>query len=1415
MKSKYLGIDIGTAFLKVCIIDNSINVIKKWYIRHYFDPLEVLSGILKDIEDYNIALFNITGSAGDLLTNISKDIKVIDILKSNVVFVNRFYPKLRYIFDIGAGSLTSITLNDKREIISINSNSLCAAGTGSFVDEQLSRLALSYDVIKSFNIIENPPSIATRCAVFAKSDITHRQQEGYSKEESYAGLCKGLATTIYQTLVKGKQIEEDVLVVGGLSLNQQVLYWLSNLLGRDIIVSENSEVSAAIGAAIISAFDGGYPFEILKRLLESKNCYKNRGALRPALKTSLSEFIMVDYFDSYLDTENNEVRVYKDIRNVKYRCYLGMDIGSTSTKCALVDTENNIIADIYRKTSGEPILAAKRLFRAILELERRYSSIFEIIGFATTGSGRKLIGELFGADLIVNEITAHAEGAKILFGDVKTIFEIGGQDSKYIRIEDGRVVDANMNYICAAGTGSFIEEQAKKLGYRLDEIGDVVEGVSPPFTSDRCTVFMEQDLNRLLSEGYSREEVLAAVHYSVIQNYLTKVVGNRKINKDCIVFMGATARNRGLVAAFENLLNTKIKVHPYCHINGAYGAAILLKNRAMYKKKESNFSGFKLIDTDIIIEKEECGLCTNRCQIFKAQNQEGKRLSSWGFMCGRDEEERGVRHITQLEPFELRDKIIRTSLLPVSTDYKYTIGIPRALSTYTYYPFFHNLFVLLGFRPVLSKRTDGTILSLGSSVLTSEFCYPIKIAHGHIRFLLDIAKTDFVFAPNMISEEKNDVTTNSLFCPYLSSFGSVVESILSLRNEDKKRLISFPIDLRMNSEKIADIITNALKEKGIDVNFDEVLDAFNQALNIQRGVERALEKTGEEIISNIKPNEKAIVIVGRPYNSIDSDVNLSIPSKIASLGFKVIPIDMIPLEIGSLKGRFENIYWEYGQRIISTLFRIAKDNRLYAVYISNFKCGPDSFLLSFAEDIMRNKPMLILEIDEHGADAGYQTRIEAFAEVLKFIPNKNFINSRRLVYNEGGKDRIKNRIILIPPMHEVTSRLFAAAFRGEGYKSIALPEATYESFNYGKFYTRGSECLPMTVTLGSLLYFVKNSGYSPSELAYFMPTATGPCRFGQYALLSDIALKKAGIEDVMILSPAAYNTYRGLSVSLRMKLWYAVVIGDLLYKMVMRIRPYEKVKGMTDRVLLKYVRLFERGFERDLDLKEILKASVGDFLKITVDKNKRLPLIGVMGEIYVRSEPFSNQNLIREIEGAGAEVWLTPLAEWFHYVSEMRLLFIGKGLRESNPLNYTKALLFKQFFRTTEKELYEITNPITSDREEPDIEDTIEIGARYVERTFEGETIITIGRAIEFIKSGVSLIVNVSPFNCMPGTISSGIFEQIQKEYGICILNLFYDGEGDINRIIRTAVSNISYNYNRHDGSISDDRYRTSLRRKV
>jgi predicted CoA-substrate-specific enzyme activase len=569
MKAEYAGVDVGSLFLKIVWLDDNLQIIKTCFQPHYGDSIELLK---KELEDStcNIA---VTGTNPDLLKSVLQ-IDPVNHIQSLIEGVISEYPDARNIIDMGGNTATFIELTEKGKFKFTNCNSLCAAGTGSFLDEQMARLELTYQQIKNVPIIESPPKIAARCSVFAKTDLIQRQQQGYSKKEMWAGLCKGMVHTCLTTLLKGKQLEGLVVITGGVSLNPHIMYWLNQKYGDQIQTFEHAHLTSAIGAARYAkkndisqkiAFNNIKPAHVLEKKQK-----------RHPLLLEKSKVVPFEVYHSYHDQNNTEIRYIKRLNKKKLDVFMGIDIGSTSTKAVLLDESENPVLDVYRKTLGNPVHATKKVLSAIKEWSEKESIDITFIRAGTTGSGREFIGRVVGADLIVNEISAHTTGAMKVDPKIDTIFEIGGQDSKYMYTVNGFIRESNMNYVCAAGTGSFIEEQANKLGFRVEEVGERVLGVAPPFTSDRCTVFMEQDIQVLLKKGYSREEVLAATMYSVAQNYITRVVSNKYKNPKKIFFLGATAKNIGLVAAFEQLLEVEIKVSPFSHVMGAYGVALLL-----------------------------------------------------------------------------------------------------------------------------------------------------------------------------------------------------------------------------------------------------------------------------------------------------------------------------------------------------------------------------------------------------------------------------------------------------------------------------------------------------------------------------------------------------------------------------------------------------------------------------------------------------------------------------------------------------------------------------------------------------------------------------------------------------------------------------------------------------------------------
>ncbi|HUU03272.1 MAG TPA: acyl-CoA dehydratase activase [Myxococcota bacterium] len=1379
-KGHRIGIDIGALFLKAVRIDNLDNPAETFYSQHYGDPARTLEEALSRLQASAEDSIGITGSAAGLLAD-TLGVELLDITRCQIEAVGRRVPEARNIIDVGGGSVTLVQLDESGKFQGYSTNSLCAAGTGSFLDEQAGRMSVSYEEQKEFEHTDQPPSIAARCAVFAKTDLIHRQQEGYTKAEMWSGLCQGMTRTLFATLLNGKPLQSPTAVIGGVAQNEEVLRWMRATYPELIRVPPVPHLSAAIGAALLAmppAHPVARPIPIQQAHLEEK------GNHDWPLSLEKSNYPSFDAQEFYVDADGNEIRVLAWPAGGKVRGWLGIDIGSTSTKLALVDEQDRIVIDIYRKTGGNPIEATKLLFRAMLTLGEKKDVSFEIMGVGTTGSGRKMVGKVIGADAIINEISAHVSGATRVDPTVDTIFEIGGQDSKYMHVVDGHIRDANMNYVCAAGTGSFVEEQAKKLGYEIEKIGPAVLGIKPPRTSDRCTVFMEQDVAKLVRSGVSPEEAMAGVMVSIVKNYLNKVVGNRHRSSKKIFFQGATARNQGLVAAFERLMGCEIVVSPYCHVMGSYGVAMLTR-AAMAEQaiSESSFAGLDLDRRAITIRKETCKLCQNHCSISFADIEGIEESPSWGFMCGRDPDEDKVRVNPRDKPFRVRTRLWREggSGVPVPDDAP-VVGIPQSLTTYTYLPLWRRFFNCLGYKILLSGVTNAKIRALSSKLAGAEFCFPAKVGIGHAASLATREGVDFIFVPHMVSETQNQQSTAAKFCPYVQAAPAYSRTALDLNGQDSSRVLSPVVDMRLSESRLVDLLARNLTGP-LGRTVKEIHAAFRDALVCQRGFEKNCRQEGRKVIAEAAAKgEKIVVLAGRPYNSYDSDINLGLPQKLAEHGRTVLPMDFLDLDPNLLGERYRNTYWNYGQKILATLRRVARDDNLDVVYLTNFNCGPDSFLLTYAEEIMGDKPFLALELDEHGADAGYMTRIEAFFDVLRRPRSRP---SSPPQFRPEPTD-LKDRTIWVPPMHPLGTALVAAAFRGHGFRAQALPPENKESFELGRTLTRGSECLPTSLTIGAFIKMIRTQEHSGRH-AFFMPTAEGPCRFGQYCSLHRQILDRQGLEDVAILSPSSYNSYQGLDEPVRRSIWKAFLVADVLYKAACKVRPYEVHPGKTDQVVARQLAMLESVMERGRDLYAAVAAAVGRVAAVETSGSPK-PLVGVVGEIYVRCNEFANESVVRSIERFGGEAWLAPMSEWILYTAATQSISFRD--RSRNFLKKWISDLKNIYIFHVEHKMYAAAGPFLADRHEPDIRDVVDSGSRYLPIQFEGEALITVGRAIKFADQGAAMVVNCAPFGCMPGTLTTALFRKLAPELGIPVVGMFYDGAGNQNERLRIFLNN-------------------------
>lgn len=1330
-------VDIGSSYLS--IIDKGENQI--FYSPHRGD----FNKILQDLSiDHKYALF--TGKNSIAYNGFHPFYVLINLVKS--------YKDVRHILYIGASSFFLINLDEKGNYERHILNTTCASGTGSFLDLQAKRLGYSIDEFgKRALEAKIKPSVSTRCSVFAKTDLIHLQQDGYTKEEIAAGLCESLAENIIDVLFKGAQPEGNILLCGGLFLNSALHRAFKEKLGEDILISHRPNLSLALGLKIISDKSNYKSSEYinLEKIFEEKE-EKTSKIIKK--KEDYPDF---DSFYTLYDEYFNEITFYEDFKDSTIPVFMGIDIGSTSTKICLIDNKSKPLLGIYRKTSSDPINAVKLIFKALLKVEEERNVKFDFQGVATTGSGRKMIKEVIGADDEINEISAHALAAAYIDKDVDTIIEIGGQDSKFTKMKDGMVYCSVMNYVCAAGTGSFIEEQAEKLGIAIKDFARLAENRVPPPTSDRCTVFMEKDIDLLIAKGVSREDIAAAVLLAVRDNYLNRVVGNIPIGEK-VYFQGATARNRALVSVFEERLNKKIIVSPFCHITGAMGSALFIKNKQVGK---STFFGLQFSHKETSIQKETCELCVNKCAL-SIINTEDKKVA-WGLKCGRDYDSKKPKVTIFNQYLKKRESFLKTKK---ETYTRGKIHIPDYLGNAENIYLIKNFFDNLSIEPIIISPSKDDY-ERGRKIAHYEICAPCVVTFGAINKL----RNEKIFFPHFLKNEVPSNITECHLCPLTQSMPSI------LKRQRKDLNIITPSILKIDkNRKLLDSLYRELT-KEFDVAFHDILEAFNKAEEETAIESERKYSQGDDFLKNLRDDDIAVIFLGRPYILYNPRLNHRLIDKIADYNIKAISVDFIRPDINFIKDKFPHVYWQYGQIILSTLKLFKEKRNLFPIFLSCFSCGPDSFILNyfFKEMEALKKPYLVLQLDGHSSATGYITRLEAAIDSFRNYLNIGLKGDlTTYTYSKIEDTPDKDRIILVPPMEEDGAELVASAFK-RTYKSAETLKESLDTFREGLKYSTGYECSPFHSTLGAVLKRTRNGN---DKYAYFMPTGIGPCRFGQYSLYQNIILKSLG-RDVSLLSPSDRNAYAGLTNDLKKLVFDGLIINDILKKITFSIRPYEVEKGSTDETLKIIYENLKKSLENRKDYTKVFKESIKSLSKIKFDKTPK-PVVGIVGEIYVRSNNFLNDNLVRTIEALGGEVKIATISEWFFYTLFLEGLDIK--LKKEGLNSQIKHLLRKYIYFSREHKFFNYAKEYFPDIYEPSVYEIVEVGKDYLPEEFLGEAILTIGRSIIFLeKENVDAIVNASPTFCMPGTISSYILKEVEKKYKRPVIPLFYDKTGKPN----------------------------------
>jgi len=1338
---------------------------------HHGNPLQVLKDAVKTLnrKDYNKVA--VTGRKFRHLINLTS-ISEPEAVEQAFLHTNGQGRNIQAIVSAGNETFLLYLIGRDNRISSVRAGNKCASGTGEFFLQQIKRLGIDPTDAIRLAESEKPYKVSGRCSVFCKTDCTHATNKGIPKERVVAGICQMMAGKILE-LVRSVSTDH-IMVIGGCAQNTVMIDCLKNNISQ-VTIPEGAPYFEALGCALWALENDTLPIPDVRYIFK-----RNR-----------------DTFSHLPPLSNAEAMVeFKMTPRGKAKkgdhCIIGLDVGSTTTKAVLVRIDDDrIIASVYLRTKGDPVLAARSCYdRLSTQLGDLAQSIF-ITGLGVTGSGRQIAGLHAMTDGIVNEIIAHATGAVYFDKDVDTIFEIGGQDAKYTHITNGVPSDYAMNEACSAGTGSFLEEAAKEtLNIPMEEIAPIaLKGTNPLNFNDQCAAFISSDIKNAFNEGMSMENIVAGLVYSVCMNYNNRVKGSRTVGRK--VFMqGGVCYNKAIPLAMAALTGVNIIVPPDPGLIGAFGVALEVKNRLkLGLMKEGNYFLTKLRDREIqygtpFVCDGGKEACDRRCEIARIRI-DGKTYP-FGGACNRWY---NLRSHIKMDMEALNDvsRYERLVFQPITAiDYRAaqakTIGINKSFMVNTYFPLYRTFFEKLGFKVVLPDCVEQE----GIDRKSAAFCYPAEIAHGYFLNLLK-KKIDYLFLPQLKGDYVKNGNPNGVACPlsqgepyYLAPAFKDYDIYQRLKEKDRilKPVIDFSSGLSAAKERFVETA------RKLGINKRRAVAAFREAIHEQKRLFDEMQELGSGALEKLKadPSTFAVVIFGRSYNALVSEANMGIPNKFASRGIRAIPLNALPLTEKVTK---DNMYWSAGQRILKTAAYVKKHPQLFGCYITNFSCGPDSFLVGYFRDVMGKKPSLTLEIDSHVADAGLETRIEAFIDIIKrhralekgkkidhttsnFTPVRIHMEKDQAIYAEStGREYAlfdPNVHVIFPSMGRLLSESVAAALRGMGVRASALPPADEGVLKLGRSYTSCKECLPLIITAGSLLKYIHEKHNSAEKLLYFMPTASGPCRYGQYSIFLNDLINRLKLKDVDLLSLSSENSYDGLGGQrLALTIWRGAVVAAL-FEEIYSVLLTNAVSQLTA------MKIFEKewknaihALEKSPGLRNMSKAleECADRLsKIPVKRELAdTPTILLAGEIFVRHDNISRQNLLEELAKQGFAVKVSTMLEWVYYTDwcfQRGLSSDQATTKERLSILFRNAIM-KRYEKVFRKSLLK-SNLCWNKLE--DVDHIMKNTTHLINPELTGEAILTVGAALSEVVNHYCGVIAIGPFGCMHNRLAEAILSR-------------------------------------------------------
>ena len=1379
MKKFYVGIDVGSTTIKIVCLNEKNSIIYSIYQRHLSNVREtakiMFDSFLKELkEKYGNDLqckVSITGSSGmGIASWIDLDFvqEVIACIKS----IETFIPETDVAIELG-GEDAKITFlkNDMDQRM----NGSCAGGTGAFIDQIASLLNTDAsglnELAKGFDTIY---PIAARCGVFAKTDIQPLINEGVKKENIAVSVLQAVVNQTITGLACGKKITGKVAFLGG------PLFFLSELRNRfidtlkltneDIIFPENSQLFVAQGAALLSKENSNF-FTVeelekkFQRLNEKDTSDTTR--LQPLFKDEkeLKEF--------YTRHEKEKIDTV-DLTTYKGNAYLGIDAGSTTIKVVLISENSEILYSHYSHNKGNPL---ENIITTLKELYSKLSKDITIKSSCVTGYGEALIKAALKVDIGVVETMAHYKGAQFFQPNVDFILDIGGQDMKCLKIEDGVITSILLNEACSSGCGSFLETFANSLGMDIIEFSKKgLEAKAPADLGTRCTVFMNSKVKQAQKDGVEVGDISAGLSYSVVKNTLFKVIKikNKEELGKYIVVQGGTFLNDCVLRAFE-LVSDRDVIRPnIAGLMGAFGAALIAKEENIEKSTLLNLD--ELNDFYCTTNLTRCKMCTNHCLLTIHKFKDGERFIS-GNRC--DNPLGKLKKNSAPNMYEYKyNRLFSYVPLEPSQAPRGEIGIPRVLNIYDSYPFWFTLLTALGFRVVISDDSSKKLYEKGIDTITSDsICYPAKLVHGHIINLIEKG-IKRIFYPCVIFEEKEDKNSQNQFnCPIVMSYPEVIKNNLDILKEKHIDLM-IPFFSFESKEILKKTILEEFEK--FDVSEEEVQSALDLAWEERLNFRKDLKNKALEIIKDLeKTGKTGVVLCGRPYHC-DKEIHHGIPNIINSFGIAVLTGDAVA-SISSLDEELRVVdQWTYHSRLYRAAAYVGKSNCLELIELNSFSCGIDAVTTDQVAEILANhgKVHTLLKIDEISNLGAVKIRIRSLLAALDYkkkVLKKNI--KKKIEYKKAKftKNMKKDYTILAPQMAPMHFKLISVAFKQEGYNLEILPE-TKEALDYGLQYVNNDACYPSILVIGELISALKSGKYDLNKTAVMISQTGGSCRATNYLGFLKKAIKDSGFEKVPILSLNAngFEKQEGFKITpaLAHRCLLAVSYGDILMKLLYHTRPYEINKGESEKLYNTWNERVKINIQNGsfFEYKRNITNIIEDFSNIKTSSEKKVK-VGIVGEILVKFSPFANNHLAEFIENEGGEVYTSSLMNFIKYCI-FSDIFINERFKGK-----LSALKLKITLWIIDRYTKVIDNALRKNKKfgnDESIETLAKKTSKYISiGNQSGEGWFLMGEMIEFIEKGVPNIVCVQPFGCLPNHITGkGMIKKLREEYSDKFVNI-------------------------------------------